>query len=108
MELLNKKYDVLLCPTVGIAAFHHDRTDINIRMTLFNGQLISHRDIIAPWSLPFNIAYLPATIAPVGFTPNRLPVGMQIVGPFLEDHTPIQFARLIEEEIAGPYKLPTG
>jgi amidase len=101
-----KKYDVLLCPIVGIAAFHHDHSDINTRMTLFNEELVSHRDVIAPWSLAINLPYIPATVAPIGFTPKGLPVGVQIVGPFLEDYTPIQFAQLLEEEVTGPFRLP--
>ncbi|MBN9001761.1 MAG: amidase, partial [Rhizobiales bacterium] len=30
-----------------------------------------------------------------------LPLGAQIVGPWLEDHTPIRFASLIEREFGG-------
>jgi len=54
------------------------------------------------------VAYLPATAAPIGFTSNGLPVGIQIVGPYLEDYTPIQFAMLLEKEITGSFKLPLG
>jgi len=40
--------------------------------------------------------YLPATVAPCGFTPGGLPVGVQIVGPQYGDRTCIRFARLLE------------
>ena len=43
-----------------------------------------------------------------GFTPGGLPVGIQIVGPYLEDLTPIQFAINLEKQIIGPYQLPPG
>ena len=47
------------------------------------------------------VAFLPATVAPLGLSPNGLPVGVQIAGPFLEDKTTIQLARLLTERIGG-------
>jgi len=41
---------------------------------------------------------LPATCAPIAKTQAGLPVGAQIIGPRLEDRTPIAFASLIERE----------
>jgi Asp-tRNA(Asn)/Glu-tRNA(Gln) amidotransferase A subunit family amidase len=35
---------------------------------------------------------LPATTAPVGITRADVPVGIQIMGPYLEDATPIDIA----------------
>jgi amidase len=37
----------------------------------------------------------------VGRTPQGLPVGIQIMGPFWEDATPITFADLLAAEIGG-------
>jgi amidase len=53
------------------------------------------------------MAYLPAVVAPVGRTPGGLPVGVQIVGPYLEDRTPIDFARRLADVIGG-YEVPPG
>jgi len=50
---------------------------------------------------------LPATIAPIGLAKNGLPVGLQIVGPYLEDKTSIHFAGLLEETIGG-FMAPSG
>jgi hypothetical protein len=44
---------------------------------------------------------LPATAIPTGFAPDGLPVGVQIVGPWLEDRTPLKLAELIEREFGG-------
>ena len=44
------------------------------------------------WTSFASLAGLPATTAPVGLTPGGLPVGVQIVGPYLEDATPIDLA----------------
>ena len=35
----------------------------------------------------------PATVFPVGLTEAGLPIGLQAIGPYLEDRTPIRFAR---------------
>lgn len=43
----------------------------------------------------------PATVAPIGQTKSGLPVGIQIMGPFLEDSTPIAFASELAERMGG-------
>ena len=103
-----QKFDVLLCPVVRIAAYHHDHTEIAKRVTQFNGQDLDYWDVVGPWTSLCNVSYLPATVAPIGFTPEGLPVGVQIIGPYLEDHTPIQFAMLLEEQLTGSFKVPPG
>ena len=45
--------------------------------------------------------------APVGLTPGGLPVGLQIVGPYLEDATPIAVAGHLADVIGG-FKAPPG
>ena len=42
-----------------------------------------------------SLAYLPATVAPIGFSPQGLPIGVQIVGPQYHDRTCIGFAGLL-------------
>ena len=56
---------------------------------------------------PATLTGCPATTAPVGLSRSGLPVGLQIVGPYLEDATPIGFARLLAQEIGG-FKAPPG
>ena len=50
---------------------------------------------------------LPATVAPIGHSEQGLPIGVQIIGPYLEDRTTIEFARLIEGEFGGFVPPPT-
>jgi amidase len=50
---------------------------------------------------------LPATSLPLGLDDDGLPVGVQAVGPWLEDRTPIAFARLLEE-VYGGFLVPPG
>jgi len=44
---------------------------------------------------------------PGGFAPGDLPIGLQAIGPYLEDRTPIRFAALIAAEIGG-FRRPAG
>ena len=53
------------------------------------------------WAAPATAAGLPATVAPIGRTDTGLPIGVQIIGPHLEDLTPIQFAQLLEQAFGG-------
>lgn len=49
----------------------------------------------------------PATVVPVGLTNEGLPVGMQIIGPYLEDATPIDLAEKMEGLLGG-FRPPEG
>ena len=53
------------------------------------------------------VAYLPATVVPVGLTSAGLPVGIQIAGPYLEDRTTLQVARILET-LVGELPKPPG
>jgi len=57
--------------------------------------------------LPLTIKDVPSTVAPVGATPEGLPVGVQIIGPYLEDLTTIDFASMLADGIGG-YNPPPG
>ncbi|HSD65336.1 MAG TPA: amidase family protein, partial [Vicinamibacteria bacterium] len=50
---------------------------------------------------------LPATTAPAGLTRDGLPVGVQILGPYLEDATPIGVARGLADVVGG-FRPPPG
>ena len=50
---------------------------------------------------PATLTGCPATTAPAGLGQSGLPVGLQIMGPYLEDATPIVFAQLLAREIGG-------
>ena len=49
----------------------------------------------------------PATAFPVGRSREGLPIGLQAIGPYLEDLTPIRFAALLAKEIGG-FVAPDG
>jgi Asp-tRNA(Asn)/Glu-tRNA(Gln) amidotransferase A subunit family amidase len=53
---------------------------------------------------PFNLFGLPAVVVPFGFTPDGLPVGIQLVGRPWEEELLLQFAVRMEE-VRGPFPL---
>jgi amidase len=98
-------HDVLLCPVMPMAAIAHDTTrPFMERTTLINGEPRAHMDCTA-WTGLVGVAYLPSTVIPVGHTRSGLPVGMQVVGPFLEDRTCLRAARLLRA-VLGEWQAP--
>lgn len=96
--------DILLCPTVPTTAIPHDHSNINHRTITVNGESRDYWDQIT-WPGMASMAGLPATVAPVGPAADGLPVGIQIVGPYLGDRSTIDFARRIDEVVGG-YEPP--
>jgi amidase len=50
---------------------------------------------------------LPGTAFPAGLTSSGLPIGLQAVGPYLEDRITMRFAALVEQEFGG-FRQPPG
>lgn len=57
------------------------------------------------WTILTGMSYLPATVPPLGLTPQGLPVGFQVVGPYGGDRTTMALARRIGE-LTGGYQPP--
>ena len=47
------------------------------------------------------LSYLPATTIPAQRSDEGLPIGVQIIADYLQDHTALGLARLIEAETGG-------
>ena len=92
-------FDVLITPVMPTTAFPHDHSDIQSRKVNLSGQSLPYLQQVFWASLAVS-PYLPATVVPVGLV-EGLPVGMQIIGPYLEDRTTIGLARLLEIELGG-------
>ena len=98
--MLFKEWDVVLCPVMPTPAFKHDHSDANSRRFDVDGKAEPYNTNFV-WAAPATGAGLPATVAPIGRTVSGLPIGVQIIGPYLEDLTPIQFAQLVEQAFGG-------
>jgi aspartyl-tRNA(Asn)/glutamyl-tRNA(Gln) amidotransferase subunit A len=89
---LFERYDLLLTPSVSVAAFEVGR----LNPTHFP----QHAWDWFPWasfSYPFNFTGQPAASIPAGFTAAGLPVGLQIVGRRFADLTVLQASAAFEE-----------
>jgi aspartyl-tRNA(Asn)/glutamyl-tRNA(Gln) amidotransferase subunit A len=73
-------WDLLLTPAVSVAAFPADRLQPE-HWPRHEWDWITW----AEFSYPFNFTHNPAASIPCGFTDAGLPVGLQIVGPRLDD-----------------------
>ncbi|MEX2248307.1 MAG: amidase family protein, partial [Parvibaculum sp.] len=102
-----KSYDVVLAPVMMRPAFEHNHeTNWHKRELDVNGVVRPYMDVLI-WAGPAVVSYLPASVAPVGITSAGKPVGIQIIGPHLEDRTTIAVASMFEE-ILGGFRPPKG
>ncbi|MBV8120590.1 MAG: amidase [Alphaproteobacteria bacterium] len=92
--------DVVMCPAMPTPAFPHDHTPMAARELDIDGQKRSYFDQLA-WAGPATLNGLPATTAPIGRTETGLPIGLQIIGGYLDDRTTIAFAGMVEREFGG-------
>ncbi len=100
-------WDVLLMPVMPRTAFPHDHTFPQAsRIAEVAGREIPYMDLVT-WMAPAGCCYLPATVVPVGVASDGLPVGIQIVGPYLHDLTTLAVARLLSE-LLPPIGPPPG
>ena len=102
------EFDVLLCPATPAAAFPHDQSpDADARTITVDGRTRPYGDQFA-WLQAIGVAHLPAVSAPLGFSQSGLPIGCQIVGPYLEDRTAIDLARRLGALFGGFVAPPIG
>ena len=90
------RFDVLLCPPLSTPAFPHKSGSPQGRTLTVNGHEVPFENQLF-WAGYGGLFYLPATVAPIGRSPEGLPVGVQIIGRQYNDYTCLRFARLLEE-----------
>jgi aspartyl-tRNA(Asn)/glutamyl-tRNA(Gln) amidotransferase subunit A len=97
MRAFHERFDLLLTPSVPIAAFAAgvERSDPARQERWFDW---------APLSNPFNLTQQPAASVPCGLTAAGLPVGLQIVGPMHADALVLRAARAFEA--LRPWPMP--
>ena len=107
-----RDWDVLLAPAINVLAYPHiarawppDDSDLTLTFTV-DGRAVPYlHGVVYPGIS--TVAGQPATAFPVGRSREGLPIGLQAIGPYLEDRTPIRFAALLAREISG-FTRPAG
>lgn len=101
--------DVVLCPVTLLPAFAHlQEQEWYQRAIHVNGVERSYVGLEG-WPAIVGAAYLPSTATPVGFTDEGLPVGVQVVAPYLHDRRAIRVSALLAEvcaDLGGGYRVP--
>ncbi|MDG2113796.1 MAG: amidase family protein, partial [Actinomycetota bacterium] len=93
--------DAVIMPVSFVPPFEHQQDgDFGSRTLTANGETRAYRDIIK-WTLLTGMAYLPATVPPLGLCRSGVPIGCQVVGPYGSDRSTIALARHIGELMGG-------
>jgi amidase len=107
-------YDAFVMPVAFVPAFPHiekpwypNNPDPSKRRILNTPEGERDYDDLLFWISFATLTGLPSTVFPIGLTGTGLPVGLQVIGPFLEDATPIYLAGKLSE-IAGGIRHPEG
>ena len=100
MRVFMERYDLLITPTLPIAAF--------------GAGLMSPADegnskwvYWTPFSYPFNLTQQPAASVPCGFTKAGLPIGLHLVGKMFDDRTVLRASKAYEDATEWGEKRPT-
>jgi amidase len=100
-------WDVLLCPVTPTEALPHDTEH-----TMFE-RAFSVDGVERPfadnlfWTGMIGILGLPAAVPTIGRTAGGLPVGVQVVAPYLRDRSAVAVASMIAD-LTGGYAPPPG
>jgi amidase len=95
------QWDAILLPVMPCPAIAHDHSEPQANRTvLIAGEPRPYWSLIN-WMAPAGACYLPATVVPVGRLGNGLPIGIQIVGAYLEDQTTLDLARRLLALLGG-------
>jgi amidase len=102
-----KTYDAFLMPANCVAAFTHNH-DRNMW-----GRVVESSDKTRYYAETFKwisiatLAGCPVTVIPAGKTKANLPIGIQIMGPYMEDGTSLDLA-IKMENVLGGFTPPPG
>ena len=83
------KYDLIIGPTTTAFAYNVGEGQNDAVKSFFDDLL----------TIPVNMAGLPGMSLPIGFGTNKLPIGMQIIGPKFGEASIYKLASFIEKEL---------
>jgi amidase len=98
---LFREFDVVICPVMPTPAYPHDHSEPQeARKIIVDGKPYPYVDQLL-WPGIATCPGLPSTAIPVALSPEGLPIGVQLIGGWLEDRTPLRLAELIEQNFGG-------
>jgi Asp-tRNA(Asn)/Glu-tRNA(Gln) amidotransferase A subunit family amidase len=87
-----QQFPILLCPVCAIPAFRHGE-----RSWIVDGRRVDYLDAMR-YTQWFNFLGAPAAVAPVGKSPEGLPIGVQVAGRPFADEIVLAVANAIDKE----------
>jgi aspartyl-tRNA(Asn)/glutamyl-tRNA(Gln) amidotransferase subunit A len=85
-----QRYDALLCPVTPVPAHAHDATEF-----IINGQSVSSLHVMDA-TAPLSVTGLPGLSMRFGTSSDGLPIGVQLVSPWLAESTILHLGSLLE------------
>jgi amidase len=93
---------VVICPVASIPAFRHGERSWSI-----DGRDVGYLDAMT-YTQWFNVLGNPAAVVPAGWSPDGLPICVQVVGRPFEEEIVLSVAAAIERECGGYRPPPIG
>ncbi|HKY16205.1 MAG TPA: amidase family protein [Microthrixaceae bacterium] len=100
------EHDLVITPTMPVPAPLHQSGDPASRVYEVDGTQRPQLDLIS-WAGAIGISLQPVVSVPVGFTDHPLPVGVQLIGPFLHDLDLLDMAGHVMD-VTGDLRIPPG
>lgn len=96
LQALFERYDLIVSPTLAVPPVRNASDGNTIGPTAINGKSV---DPLIGWCMtyPINFTGHPAISVPAGWTPEGLPVGLQIIGRRHADETVLALASRFEQ-----------
>jgi aspartyl-tRNA(Asn)/glutamyl-tRNA(Gln) amidotransferase subunit A len=88
-----KSVDAIITPTVAVTAFAAGAIGVDS----IEGQTVDAHLGWSPFSWPINLTGLPAATVPCGFDSDGMPIGFQIIAPWLGESTIFRIAAAFEK-----------
>ena len=90
-----EKFDVIITPTLAVEAF--DALGPLETVNEIDGKEVDPWWGYFPFTFPINLAGLPASSVPAGFSKNKLPIGLQVIGRPQDERTVLSVSAALEK-----------
>jgi amidase len=99
-------FDALLCPVLPVPAFPHNQDVEFFERTIAVDDETHPYLSLSSWPGLIGVVGLPSAVPPIGQTSRGLPVGVQVVTPYLRDREAVWLAGVVANLSGGGYRVP--